>query len=298
MPPPLKPIIIIGAGRSGTNLLRDLLTALPGTTTWPCDEINPIWKHGNLAKTDALTAAEARPEVRAYIRQAFERRALADGADRVVEKTCANTLRVGFVDAVLPDATYVHLVRDGRDVALSAMKRWRAGIDLGYTLKKARFVPARDLPRYAGRFVGNRVRQLRFGDRRLKVWGPTFEGLETYAETHPLDETCARQWQACVDSADRGLADVPESRRVTVYYENLVQDPRGELQRVSEWLGLDAAGDHLDELLAQVSPAGVGGWRQAMDRDQHARLAAIAGAPLRRHGVPDVPETEPDRGTR
>ena len=42
-------IIIIGAPRSGTNMLRDVLTALPGFETWPCDEINLAWRHGNRA---------------------------------------------------------------------------------------------------------------------------------------------------------------------------------------------------------------------------------------------------------
>ena len=39
------PVIIIGAGRSGTNMLRDLLAQLPQFSTWPCDEINYIWRH-------------------------------------------------------------------------------------------------------------------------------------------------------------------------------------------------------------------------------------------------------------
>ena len=41
-------VIIIGAPRSGTNMLRDALTALPDCGTWPCDEINYVWRHGNV----------------------------------------------------------------------------------------------------------------------------------------------------------------------------------------------------------------------------------------------------------
>ena len=37
------PVIIIGAPRSGTNMLRDILTNFEGIETWPCDEINYIW---------------------------------------------------------------------------------------------------------------------------------------------------------------------------------------------------------------------------------------------------------------
>ena len=42
-----RDVVIIGAPRSGTNMLRDVLTSLPGFATWPCDEINLIWRHGN-----------------------------------------------------------------------------------------------------------------------------------------------------------------------------------------------------------------------------------------------------------
>ena len=41
------PLVIIGAARSGTNMLRDLLSSLEPFATWPCDEINYIWRHGN-----------------------------------------------------------------------------------------------------------------------------------------------------------------------------------------------------------------------------------------------------------
>ncbi len=60
----------------------------------------------------------------------------------VVEKTCATSLRVEFVRAVLPDAKYVFITRDGLDAAASAMERWHAPLDLRYTAAKARFVPA------------------------------------------------------------------------------------------------------------------------------------------------------------
>ena len=32
----------------GHNMLRDVLTKLPGVATWPCDEINYIWRHGTV----------------------------------------------------------------------------------------------------------------------------------------------------------------------------------------------------------------------------------------------------------
>ena len=104
------PVIIIGAGRSGTNMLRDALTALDGFETWPCDEINPVWRHGNINwPTDAIPPERA-ANPRAYIRRAFQRIWRETGKPCfVVEKTCANSLRVPFVDAVVPEAEYIHI---------------------------------------------------------------------------------------------------------------------------------------------------------------------------------------------
>ena len=97
------PIIIIGAARSGTNMLRDVLTRLPGFVTWPCDEIPFIWRHGNVRHpSDVLPAESAGPDIRAYIRGKFEEFGRAHALSTVVEKTCSNSLRVPFVDRVLP----------------------------------------------------------------------------------------------------------------------------------------------------------------------------------------------------
>ena len=41
------PVIIIGAPRSGTNMLRNILSSLDKIDTWPFDEINFMWRHGH-----------------------------------------------------------------------------------------------------------------------------------------------------------------------------------------------------------------------------------------------------------
>ena len=67
-----KKIVIIGAPRSGTNLLRDVLTKFDGVGTWPCDEINYIWRHGNvLVKTDEFSRENATQRIKNYINYAF-----------------------------------------------------------------------------------------------------------------------------------------------------------------------------------------------------------------------------------
>ena len=68
-----KNIIIIGAPRSGTNMLRDVLTSINGIETWPCDEINYVWRHGNVFyPSDEIPVENASPAVKRYIQKSFK----------------------------------------------------------------------------------------------------------------------------------------------------------------------------------------------------------------------------------
>ena len=280
-----SPIIIIGAGRSGTNMLRDMLTAFPGVGTWPCDEINYIWRHGNARyATDEFPPELARPRVRAYIRRAFDRLAARRGLSHVVEKTCANSLRVQFVRAVVPEARFIHIVRDGRDVAVSAVQRWTAELDLRYVLRKARFVPPADLPYYAGRYLWNRIYRIVTRGERLAFWGPRFVGMEEALEEHPLPVACAIQWKRCVQGASRDLRLIDPARVFEVRYEDFVHRPAEHVQRVLSFLRLRASDAQIGRAIEAVSTRSVGRWKKRLDKDLAGRVERVAGDTLRRLG--------------
>ena len=157
-----SPIIIIGAARSGTNMLRDLLVQLPQYTTWQCDEINYIWRHGNRDYPhEEFTREMATPAVKCYMQHAIEKINKKEPQATVVEKTCATSLRCGFADEIFPNARFVHIYRDGRAVAASAALRWNASLEPLYLLKKARFVPPSDVLFYASRYFSTRIYRLR-----------------------------------------------------------------------------------------------------------------------------------------
>lgn len=253
-----RPLVILGAARSGTNMLRDVLTSLPGIHTWPCDEIPYIWRHGNRDHPDdEFERSMARPAVRDSIRRACARQ---EGADTrlLVEKTCANTLRAGFVDEVLPEARFVVIRRMGPDAVASAMKRWRSSFDLRYSLAKARFVPAGDLPWYGWRYAANRLRRLRSGEKRLGVWGPVFRGMRDLPADVPLAELAARQWCRCIERTDSELAGVDSARIHRLTYEDFVTAPAPALAALLAWLGYEADQDTVGAAVAGVRTGSVG----------------------------------------
>jgi hypothetical protein len=280
-----QPVVIIGAARSGTNMLRNVLARLPGFGTWPCDEINLIWRHGNHREaTDELRPEQATPAVQAYVRRAFARLARQRGLSHVVEKTCANSLRVGFVDRILPDAHYVHVVRDGRDVTNSARKRWTAKLEPAYTLRKARFMPLTDLPYYGVRYALNRGFRLFSRGQRLASWGPRFEGMDLMLAEHSLEEVCAVQWQRCVDAAEQSLGQLDERRVYRLLYENFVANPAQELQNVAAFLAVRVTERQCSEFTSGVSRHSTGTWRQELDQHALERVMPWMSETLKRYG--------------
>lgn len=220
-------------------MLRDALTAVPGFASWPCDEINAIWRHGNADwPDDALPASRATARVRGFIRGRFVARWKRAGRpDFLVEKTCANCLRIPFVDAVLPEAVFIHIHRNRADVVASAVRRWSGGFEgslAPYLLAKARQTPVADLPRATWRFFRSRTRHPG-APRRLAWWGPLIPGAPAL---HGLstEEICRLQWAACEMAARRDLAALPAGRRTDTSYEHLCSAPEYAIGRILHFL--------------------------------------------------------------
>ena len=263
-------------------MLRDLLVEIPGFATWPCDEINYIWRHGNRGfATDEFTREMAAGKVASYIRKQFKSFSRKHPDSTVVEKTCANSLRCGFIHEIFPHAKFVHIVRDGRDVAASAALRWNAKLDVGYILKKAKFVPWSDLPFYATRYLSARIYKMTSGKSRLSTWGPKFTGMEDAFTNHELPVGCALQWQRCVQIARTQLGELPESQVITIDYESFTSNPAAEFSKVCQFVEADTSGMDLEKLTSGVSSRSVGKWKKQLSEKQVAEIERLAGSLLK-----------------
>lgn len=262
------PIIIIGAGRSGTNMLRDSICSLPGIETWPCDEINYIWRHGNIKMdTDRFTKEQARPQVKSFIQKQFKKFESQSNADYVVEKTCANSLRVPFIDDIFPKAKYLFIVRNGHDVASSAAKRWKASLEIKYIWKKVKYVPVTDIPYYGFKYFVNRIKKLFSREKRLAFWGPIYPGMTEDLKNKSLVEVCGTQWSECVQYAYNDLLQIDAERVYTLKYEDFVRDPRNELAKIISFLDLKVSEDQIDKSVNSVSDKSIGNYRKYLEED-------------------------------
>ncbi|MEL6682181.1 MAG: sulfotransferase [Pseudomonadota bacterium] len=232
------PIFIIGAARSGTKFLRDCLRADTRIAAVPYD-INYIWRFGQpKCSDDQLSPLTLSPAQIRFIRRTTEGQARLAPGQILLEKSVSNSLRVPFVDAIFPGARYVHLVRDGRDVALSAIKQWSAPPDYRRLVEKLRRIPISSLP-YVAWYIRNSIlgRRKQSGSH-VNVWGPRYPGIRADVASRTLAEVCALQWQHSVETARTDLAMLPQDSVFTVKYENLVSD-RSVIAELAAGLCLD-----------------------------------------------------------
>jgi hypothetical protein len=278
------PVIIIGAPRSGTNMLRDVLCNLKDVSTWPCDEINYIWRHGNARyPSDAFPITNATESVSKYIRQEFSTFANINSAKYLIEKTCANSLRVPFVDAVLPEAKYIYIVRNGVDVVYSAVKRWKANLDISYILKKARYIPKGDLPYYMFQYFSNRAYKIFSKENRLKTWGPRIDYVQ-FKDLKSIEELCATQWNECVKSSDQAFYNMNNNKVHYVKYEDFVTNPQNEIKKIGNFLNWDYSSDAYQAATKDVRKTSVGMGKKKASNELLKKINPIIEKSLKHHG--------------
>jgi hypothetical protein len=142
---------IVGCGRSGTTLIRVMLDghtemAIPPETMFvaPMAKRRDNYEHGERFDAAGFAAdlvargwlwrwrgaereiqaaiAEARPSsFPDAVRQVFRFYAERQGKPRYGDKTPAYVLNIPIISEVLPESRFIHLIRDGRDVATSLL---------------------------------------------------------------------------------------------------------------------------------------------------------------------------------
>lgn len=266
-----QPVIVIGAARSGTKLLRDLLAEHPLVDKVPYD-INYIWRLGNeKVGHDELTPDSISDNVRRGIRRSFA--SFSSGRPFLIEKTVSNCLRVPFVREIFPEALFIHIVRHGEDVVESAYRQWLAPPDWRYIVGKAKTFPVMEAFGYAVSYAGKTLwRVLTRGKGRIHTWGPRYETIDQDVVTKPLLEVCAIQWARCLKTAVRDLKDLPEGKVFTMRYEEFIQDPLRHLQEIAGFAKIDPVPFSRQAIWERVLPENIGKGKRHLSEDQRRSI--------------------------
>jgi Sulfotransferase family len=311
------PVIVLGVGRSGTTLLRVMLDrssqiAIPYESFF----VTPLaHRHGRRPNLDAfvddlgrfyqlyewgISPEDVRPRLRdgmttgEAIAAVFEVYAEHEGKPRWGDKTPLYMQHLPLLERLFPDALWVHLVRDGRDAALSFLelpegfsgKTWakpRTAAEFAARWR-TEILAARRL----GVHVGARYSELRYEDLVS----------EPERELRRVCEHTSLEWEpAMLEHADvPEVSAMPEHRNLAQPPTPGLRDWRSQMSRENALAFEHVAGDVLRSAGYElIDPAGNYPTRQGrlelarfqgLSRAWNLAAAAYQRSPLWRRGHP------------
>jgi len=286
---------VVGVSRSGTTLLRLMLDAHPDLTIPAethfvpmvanvCDELVARGTPGEVIRDRALATMTGHPrwgdflldpdEVRARmvrydpittgdaIRAFYEACAAQQGKPRWGDKSPPYTYKAPRIQAVLPEAHFIHIIRDGRDVALSLAEVSWGPDDITEAAKKW-------------------VKELRKARKRAKQLA-----RGTYLEVH---------YEDLVTDAEPVLrrivehVDLPWSDQMLDYPKYAQERMRGEMERTLRPLGggtitAEERTRQHQLLFEPPSATRAGRWRTEMSAENRKAFEAVASPLLKKLG--------------
>jgi hypothetical protein len=251
------PCIILGAARSGTTILGEVLAKHPQIAIW--HEPYFIWDYFLGKREDDLRSdLDATDAAARFVRREMAIYLQKSAKQVLVEKCPSNGYKLDYIAKIFPNAQYIHLVRDGRAVTYSQNAAWTARKDTVNRRSVAGFF--RDIhytlirqPFWRNRLqaiwyeIKSRQRIIPFLDSLRTdhdltfMRGSKFPGWKEQLRDLSVVEFNALQWTTCEAAIRAGLSAVDPARVIEIRYENLVKNPNKEMGRILSFLGVGSS---------------------------------------------------------
>jgi hypothetical protein len=153
MPGQLKPpIFIFGNTRSGTTIVQKVMSLHPEIAGWY--EPNALWLYADPGRIhDEFDESDATNRVKRYIRKRFLNYQQQHGNGVVLEKTPQNILRIPYVRAIFPEATFLFIVRNPFSFISSVEHKWQRPVTGQGVVRRLKDMPLSQLHYWVRRYL-------------------------------------------------------------------------------------------------------------------------------------------------
>lgn len=281
------PIILFGNTRSGTTIVQKVVSTHPDIVGWY--EPRTLWLCADPGRPhDEFDESDATDKVKRYIWSQFLKYQKQHGNCVVLEKTPANILKIPYVRAIFPEATFLFMVRNPFSFISSVELKWQRPVSRKGIARRIKQTPITQLHHHASRLFRQQFNKRILRRKYLSLWGPRYKGMDQDLKTHDLLTVIARQWSVCSRKAERDLAHFEDGRVLRLRYEDFVEDPVSDLERICAHCELEMTGDMVQAANEWVKSDRQDKWRRFDPQDLAQILPEIEDE-MQRHGY-EVPK--------
>jgi hypothetical protein len=280
------PIFIFGNTRSGTTIVQKVMSTHPDIVGWY--EPNALWLYADPGRIhDEFGEHDASDRVKQYIRKRFLKYQKMNGNRVVLEKTPQNILRIPYVRAIFPEATFMFIVRNPFSFISSVENKWQRPVTGKGVVRRLKDMPLTQLHHWVRRYIMQQIYKRILRRKYLSIWGPRYRGIQDDLKTQDLLTVIARQWSVCSAKAEKDMAAFENGQILRLKYEDFVEDPISDLERICAHCGLELTGEMVKAAGEMVKSDRKLKWQRFDPRDL-ARIMPEIWDEMQRHGY-EVP---------
>lgn len=164
---------------------------------WPVEGENIYARAGIPLFESETSTQDDKPAQR--LRQSMTRLLSQQGAEGMLSKRVANNRRIPWLQKAFPDGKFIHLIRDGRDVAHS-------------------------------------FTQVNWWHKNARVWWANKTMGELEQEGWSSLAVTAKTWVEAVETVEQHLTSINSNQVLQVRYEDLLQNPVPILEHILEFM--------------------------------------------------------------
>ncbi len=219
-----KPIFIIGCGRSGTTILGNTLSKHSKITylnerrdLWfSAYPESDIWTHKAADRNGkmVMNTKDADAGKSKKLHKTFRMETLKTRKPILIEKLPINNFRLDFINTIFPNARYIHIHRNGLEVASSIEKKV-------------------DTNRW-------------FGSNDYK-WNQLVDVSKKNNQTQPLSDMCSAnydkgllEWRLSTEAVVKFLKELHQEKYLEISYANLTNAPVNTINQILSFIGIDS----------------------------------------------------------
>ena len=243
-----RPLFLIGSPRSGTTFLGKCLASLSDISY----HFEPI-----ATKASARYVYDkswSNTQAQWFYKSVYKwlLRIHHNGDLRFAEKTPRNCLIVPFLAQTFPDAQFIHIIRDGRDVALSLSKKpWF----LASEANSGRYEP--------GGYPYGPYAQFWVEPERTKEF-------EATSDIH----RCIWVWKRFTEAALESINQLPAQRYLEIRYESLMFETEKSTEQLKDFLEIKdlKADQDFRQAVSAANPSLSGQWKKQLSEQQLSEI--------------------------